>query len=860
MKQRFNITGMTCSACSNHIEKAVNKISGIKEVNVNLLTNSMTVNFDDTVTISDIINTVINNGYGASVSDKMQEEVEKLNKKDKKTKVDTNTYDRLANKEINEMKKRLIISFIFLIPLMYISMGHMMNFPLFSIFHGIENMITFSLTQALLTIPIIFVNRKYFIGGFKSLLKGSPNMDTLIAIGSTSAVVYGVFAIYMIGYGLGVNNVEIVEKYMMNIYFESAGTILTLITLGKYLEIKSKGKTLEAISKLIELAPKTATVIRNEKTIEIASEDIILGDIVVIKPGEKIPVDGIVVSGLSYVDQSAITGESIPVKKEVGDNVISATINKSGSFEFKAQKIGEDTTISQIIRLVEEASSSKAPISKIADRISGVFVPIVILISIISVIIWLIMGQTYEFALSIGIAVLVISCPCALGLATPVSIMVGTGKGAQNGILIKSGEALETLHQIDTIVLDKTGTITEGKPKVTDIICINETIKDNELMRIIASLEEKSEHPISIAILNKAKDMNIQLDEVERFDAILGKGVQGEINNTSYIAGNVLLMKENEIKVNDVYEKYTNQGKTVICIADNSKKELLGIVTISDTIKESSRLAIQLLKKMNIKTIIATGDNKNVAKYIADKVGIKEILSEVLPQDKERQIRELQEKGNKVAMVGDGINDSPALVRANVGIAIGAGTDIALESADVVLIKNDLLDVVKAILLSKKVINNIRGNLFWAFFYNSVGIPLAAGVLYNTYDIVLTPMIAAGAMSLSSICVVLNALRLKRLKLDLKRDNKNNQEGNNTKINNEKGDYMKKEIHIENMSCNHCKMAVENKLAQIEGIQSVEVNLDDKKAIVEFDKQIENIDEILKNMIEELGYEVTLIK
>lgn len=756
-KEKFNIEGMTCSSCSSHVEKVVSKLEGTINVSVNLLSNSMIVEYDEKVLdINKIINTVVDAGYGASV-DKKSNEIEKKDKNN-------------TGGEENSMKRRLVISICFLIPLMYIAMHHMLfewfNLPIPNVinflFHGSENAITFGFTQFLLLIPIVYVNRNYFIVGFKRLFKWSPNMDSLIAIGSLAAIAYGVFAIYMIGYGLGHNNINLVEKYSKDIYFESAGTILTLITLGKYLESKSKKKTSNAISKLVNLAPKTAIIVKENKEVEVTLNQLVIGDILVIKPGSTIAVDGVVIEGNSYIDQSSITGESIPIEKIVGDSVIAGTLNKNGYLKIRATKVGEDTTLSQIIKLVEEASNSKAPISKLADKVSGIFVPTVIIIAIIATIFWLLTGQSFEFALSIGIAVLVISCPCALGLATPVAIMVGTGKGAQNGILIKSAESLELLHMVDTIVLDKTGTITEGKPKVTDIIT---NLEENNLLKIASSLEKKSEHLFAQAIIEKANENNVKTTDVEAFKAVLGKGIKGKIDGKYYFGGNVNFMQENNIDVNE-YEMQSNnllsQGKTVLYFADEVRS--IGIIAISDTIKDTSYQAIKNLKDKNTDVVMLTGDNKIVAKTIADELKIDKVIAEILPQDKEKEVARLQESGKKVAFVGDGINDSPALVKADVGLAIGSGTDIAIESADIVLIKNSLNDVITAIDLSKTVIRNIKMNLFWAFFYNIIGIPIACGLFYTSFGLKLNPMLCALAMSFSSVCVVLNALRLNTFK------------------------------------------------------------------------------------------------
>lgn len=828
-KEKFDVTGMTCSSCSAHVDKAVRKLEGVKDVNVNLLSNSMVVEYEENKTNNDeIIKSVIDAGYSANISVGDSKKV--------KTKISDNKDD-----EIKSMKNRLKISFAFLIPLMFLAM-HKMIFEMFglpipniikNIFDGTENAIIFAFTQLLLVIPIIYVNRKYYIVGFKRLFKGSPNMDSLIALGSSASVVYGIFAIFMMGYGFGHNKLEIVERYLGDIYFESAGTILTLITLGKYFETKSKRKTGEAITKLMDLAPKVATVIRDGKEIDIPTEDIIKGDIALIKPGSSIPVDGKIIEGNSSIDQSSITGESIPVHKKIGDTVVSGTINKTGFLKIEATKVGEDTTLSQIIKLVEEASNSKAPISRLADKVSGIFVPIVIGIAIISAVVWYLLGASFEFALSIGIAVLVISCPCALGLATPVAIMVGTGKAAENGILIKSAEALEVLHTVDTIVFDKTGTITIGKPVVTDIL---NKIDKSEFLKIAGSLEAKSEHPLAEAIMQKVK--GIKLYEISDFEAVSGRGIKAKIENEIYYAGNFAFMEENKINAKKE-DKLLSQGKTVLYFA--KENEYLGSIAVADKIKSSSKKAIEELKNKNINVAMITGDNKLVAKEIAKQVSIENIISEVLPQDKEKEVAKLQKEGKKVAFVGDGINDSPALMRADVGIAIGSGTDIAIESADIILMRESLLDVVTAIDLSNKVIKNIKMNLFWAFFYNSICIPVAAGVLYNVIGLKLNPMIGALAMSFSSVCVVTNALRLRKFKSNFKEENKMN-----VKI-----------MTIEGMQCNHCKMSVEKALNTIEGVAKVEVDLEAKTARIEATIELDN--DALTGIIEEAGFKVVKI-
>ncbi len=754
MNQKFNVIGMTCSACSAAVEKSVKKVPGVTSAAVNLLSNSMVVEYDGKVSDSGrIIKAVTDAGYNASVFTREGKETAQSGKAVSRT-----------EEELKEMKTRIRISFLFLIPELYIAMGHMFELPLPSIIHGTENAVTFAFLQFLLILPIVYVNRKYFQVGFKTLLRRSPNMDSLIAIGSCAAVVYGIFAIFRIGYGLGHGDMDSVMHYSMDLYFESAATILTLITLGKYLEARSKGKTSEAITKLLDLAPKTAAVIRDGEELIIPVEEVAVDDIIAVRPGQSIPVDGIIIEGSSAVDQSALTGESIPVEKHAGDTVIGATINKTGYFKFKARKVGEDTTLAQIIKLVEDAGASKAPIAKLADKISGIFVPFVIGIAVLATVIWLISGETFEFALSIGIAVLVISCPCALGLATPVAIMVSTGKGAMNGILIKSAEALETAHKINTVVLDKTGTVTEGKPVVTDIITAG-SLSEQQLLEIAASIEKPSEHPLADAIVRRAEESGLVFKEVQEFKAVSGRGILAWINGKAYYAGNLAMMEKNGISA-EKFKKYSDdfakEGKTPLYFAED--KEILGLIAAADVVKPTSRLAIEQFKAMDIDVIMLTGDNKRTAEAIREQLNIDRVVAEVLPQDKESEIRRIQENGRKVAMIGDGINDAPALVRADVGIAIGAGTDIAIESADIVLMKSDLLDAVTAIQLSKATIKNIKENLFWAFFYNTIGIPLAAGVFYTLLGWKLNPMFAAAAMSLSSVCVVSNALRLKFFK------------------------------------------------------------------------------------------------
>ena len=866
MKEKFDVTGMTCSACSSRVEKCVSKLEGVNEVSVNLLTNSMQVEFNDAVIQEQgIIDAVVHAGYGASVQGKKKaSDTRESLKENKKNPV---------QEHMEYMKKRTIWSFIFLIPLMYVSMGHMIGLPLPGFLHGTVNAVGFAMTQFLLCIPVIYINRAYYTKGFSTLLHGAPNMDTLIAVGSAASLVYGVFAIYRMGYGLGVQDMDLVNRYLHDLYFESAVMILALINIGKYLEARSKGKTSEAINKLMDMAPKTAFVERNGTVVEIPAEEIQIGDILQVKPGSSVPADGVVLEGVTSIDEAAITGESIPVQKVPGDSVIAATMNKAGFFRMKASKVGDDTTFSQIIRLVEDASASKAPIAKNADKIAGVFVPIVMTIALITAFVWLLAGAEFEIALSCAISVLVISCPCALGLATPVAIMVGTGKGAENGILIKSGEALEVTHNIQSVVLDKTGTITQGKPAVTDIHGVKTDSK--ELLKIAAAMEKKSEHPLAEAVLAKAEEEKISLPEASEFSAVAGMGIEAVIEGKKYYAGNLRLMKEKGIDctgIKDYLETLTGEGKTPLLFAD--EKELLGVVGAADIVKSTSAQAIRELKKMGIQVIMLTGDNERTAKAIQRQLDIDTVIAEVLPQDKEREVAKLQENGQKVAMVGDGINDAPALARADVGIAIGAGTDVAIESADIVLMKNDLLDVVTAISLSKAVIRNIKENLFWAFFYNVCGIPLAAGVFYTALGLKLSPMFGAAAMSLSSLFVVSNALRLRFFHV-LKKPQKeedgtvhttekiNGQTGKKQIVNNSAEAVENKEemnmytMKIEGMMCPHCQAAVTKALNGIEGVKA-EVNLEKKEAYVEAADSVSK--EELTKAVVDAGYEVVSVE
>lgn len=911
-KQKFNVTGMTCSACSSHVEKSVRKVNGIGEVSVNLLTNSMQVSYDENIcSVQDIIAAVEKAGYGASVCHRpgtgntgasgngglagspgtagngTAGGQYGLGTATGSGSAGANAVVSEADDAAKAMKGRLIISVALLVPLMYISMHHMfyewfgLPVPGFirAAFHGNENAVSFAFSQFLLLLPILYVNQKYFRVGFKTLFRGSPNMDSLIAIGASAAVLYGIFAIFRIGYGLGHGDMALVEQYSMDIYFESAGTILTLITVGKYLETRSKGKTSAAITKLMDLSPKTAIVEREDGSEEqIPTEAVRAGDIFLVKPGSLVPVDGVVLSGSSSVDESAITGESIPVEKREGDQVVSATVNKAGMLRCRAEKVGEDTTLSQIIRLVEEASSSKAPIAKLADKIAGIFVPVVICIALAAAAIWLVSGASFEFAMSVGIAVLVISCPCALGLATPVAIMVGTGVGARYGVLIKSGEALQEARSVDTVVLDKTGTITEGKPRVTDIVCYAYTLSENEALSLAAAIEKPSEHPLAEAVVTAAKERGLSLPEVQDFQAVFGKGIEGRIDGSLYFAGNRKFMEEKRVNIEEErlrkIEKMAEEGRTPLLFA-GEKQGLLAVIAVADTVKESSLEAISELQSMHINVIMLTGDNKKTAEAVRRKLGIGEVIAEVLPGEKEEKIRALKEKGKKVAMIGDGINDAPALASADVGIAIGAGTDVAMESADIILMKSDLRDAVTAIRLSRAVIRNIKENLFWAFFYNSIGIPLAAGVLYPFFGLKLNPMFGAAAMSLSSVCVVTNALRLRSFKEKKEKrklpgqgtgfPEEDNSKEDNGKEDNSKGGNNKKEekkmtktIMIEGMTCNHCTAHVQKALEAVYGVSGVVMSLENKTAVVTLEKEV--ADETLKKAVTDADYEVTGIK
>ena len=871
--EKYNVTGMTCAACQANVTRCVSKLEGVEEVNVSLLANQMTVSYDESkVGEEDIIQAVEKIGYGAS---SLEQQPATAQSKGGFRSEWQARQDQAMNSQ-KQMKRRLISSIVLLVPLMYIAMGSMMGLPVPWFFVGMENSLVNALAQLLLTIPVLFINRHFFQTGFKALWHRAPNMDSLVAIGSGASLVYGLFAMFRLAYGFGHGDMELVHEYAHALYFESAAMILTLVTVGKYLEARSKSKTGDALGKLVDLAPKTAVVLRGGVEQTIPAEQVVAGDIVVIRPGEGIPVDGVVTEGHGYVDQAAITGESIPVEKNPGDQVISATINKNGTFQFQASKVGEDTTLSQIIRLVDEASNSKAPIARLADKVSGVFVPVVIAIAIVTAIVWLIAGMGFEFALSNAISVLVISCPCALGLATPVAIMVGTGKAAEMGILIKSAESLENLHNVDTIVLDKTGTITSGHPAVTDVLPLDRSLTEEQFLAEAAAAEFGSEHPLAQAVVERAQQLGLSLPKAEAFEAVAGRGIRAKVNGREYLAGNLAFLEENHqpatleerSAAKSVVNKLAQEGKTPLLFLRNGK--LLGVIAVADTIRETSRAAIQRFNEMGLHVVMLTGDNNVTAEAIRKELGIEQAISDVLPTQKEAHIRSLQEEGHKVAMVGDGINDAPALTRADIGIAIGAGTDIAIESADVVLMKDSLDDVAAAIDLSRAVVRNIHMNLFWAFFYNVLGIPLAAGVLYPAFQLRLSPMIGSAAMSLSSVCVVTNALRLRFFKrkgtplaeksapaLEASHTDTDNQTAPVEEIpqepENEKGSSeMKKVLTVEGMMCAHCQAHVQKALAGVEGVTEAVVDLESKKATVTLAQDV--ADQVLMDAVTEAGY------
>lgn len=872
-KETYDITGMSCAACSARIEKGISGMEGMQQCSVNLLKNSMTVSYDEAELDSGkIIHQVEDIGYGASLH---QTQGSKTTGRGKNGATDA------AAAAAKQMKQRLIVSLVFTIPLFYISMGHMAGWPLPSWLLGARNHMIFAFTQFLLVLPVLIAGGHYFKNGLKNLWHRSPNMDSLIALGSGAAFVYGIYAIYKIAWGFSIEDMDMVETFGMNLYFESSAMILTLITLGKFMEARAKSKTSEAITKLMDLAPKTAKVLRNGQEEEISVDDVQNGDILVVRDGDTVPVDGKITEGFASVDESAITGESLPVDKQTGDPVTGGTINRTGYFQMEATAVGEHTTLSKIIQLVDDATSSKAPIAKLADRVSSVFVPVVITIALLAAILWLLAGQSFEFALSVAISVLVISCPCALGLATPTAIMVGTGRGAAKGILIKSAEALEITHSIDTVVLDKTGTVTQGKPVVTDVIALEadgkaageNTQAYTELLQLAFSLEKMSSHPLAEAIVKKAEACSAAFQEVSDYEMIPGQGIAGTIDKARCLAGNRKLMETNRIDISvaaGLQEKLADEGKTPLYFAQGGK--FLGVIAAADVVKPTSREAIARLQEMGMDVIMLTGDNARTAEAIKKQVGIKTVIADVLPQDKEEKVRQLQEQGHKVAMVGDGINDAPALARADVGIAIGAGTDVAIESADIVLMKSDLMDAASAVSLSRAVIRNIKQNLFWAFFYNAIGIPVAAGVLYPAFHILLNPMIGAAAMSFSSVSVVSNALRLRFFTpkwkhesgtADLQTTGNGGMMEQSTAAaeiadriaqNDEsKGETtMKKTIKIEGMMCQHCVKAATKALEGVAGVTAVTVSLEDKQAVVEGTAT----DEALTAAIVDAGYEV----
>lgn len=853
---KFSVTGMSCAACSAHVEKAVAKVPGVTSVTVSLLTNSM--NVEGTATPSDIIQAVTQAGYGASLQGGEQN-----------TSAPVFDEEALKDHETPKLRKRLIASVVILIPLMYVSMGHMMwNWPLPSFMAG--NHVVMGLYQMLLTILVMIINQKFFVSGFTSLLHKSPNMDTLVALGSGASFAYSTYALFAMTGAQMRMDMEAVMQYMDEFYFESAAMILTLITVGKMLEAYSKGKTTNALKSLMQLAPKKATILRDGEEVSVPVEQVQIGDIFVVRPGESVPVDGVIIEGSSALNESALTGESIPVDKGAGDSVSAATLNQSGFLKCRATRVGNDTTLSQIIQMVSDAAATKAPIAKVADKVSGVFVPAVISIAIVTVIVWLLVGVDFGFALARGISVLVISCPCALGLATPVAIMVGNGVGAKNGVLFKTAVSLEETGKVDIVALDKTGTITQGEPKVTDIIP-GEGITKDTLVQTALALELKSEHPLAKAIVAYGEEQQITVSAADEFQAMPGNGLSGSVSGQQVFGGNLKFISgETTISENmqRQAEELAKQGKTPLFFATEEK--LFGIIAVADVIKEDSPQAISQLQNMGIEVVMLTGDNERTAETIGAQAGVDRVIAGVLPDGKERVIRELQQRG-KVAMVGDGINDAPALTRADMGIAIGAGADVALDAADVVLVKSSLSDVPAAIRLSRAVLRNIHENLFWAFIYNVIGIPIAAGVWYHWFGLKLNPMFGAAAMSLSSFCVVTNALRLNFVKVySTKRDKKKNHKKNqnqqelqivvNTDVMAEKQEVndMEKVIEIKGMMCGHCEAHVKKALEALEGVASAEASHEKGTAVVQLSGSVD--DAALKMAVEEEGYEVTGIR
>lgn len=836
-KERYSVTGMTCSACSAHVQKAVSAVNGVQSVQVNLLQNNMTVEFDETIVTPDsIFSAVKKAGYGA-----MPLQTDSTSAANSQPVISTHA-DR----------NRLIWSIVFLIPLFYIGMGHMIGFPLPSFLQGHSSMMLIALIELVLVIPILFLNRTYFIKGTTTLLHGAPTMDTLIALGSAASFGYSLYATFAIAYQMGQMDMDAAHSHMNQLYYESAGMILTLISLGKFLEARSKAKTTDAISALVKLTPQTALVRRDGIEQEIPTASIQVGDTILVKTGSAIPADGTVLTGQGSVDESALTGESLPVEKKTGDRILSATVCRSGYLEYHAEQIGADTTLSQIIKLVEEAGSSKAPIARLADKISGVFVPIVIGIAIVTLLVWLLTGNPFNMALKAAVSVLVISCPCALGLATPTAIMVGTGQGAKNGVLIKSAESLETAHSVKAIVLDKTGTLTEGVPAVIDVLP-EETVSAEELLSVAYALEQPSEHPLAAAISTYCKTNAVPLQAVEQFTQTAGQGVSGVVNGMHCLSGNRKMMQENGITLPNTAKQdaFAKSGKTPLYFAANGK--LLGTLTAADPIRQTSRTAVAAMQKMGLDVILLTGDNQLTAEAIAKQAGITHVIAEVLPQDKAMQVKQLQANGKKTAMIGDGINDAPALAQADVGIAIGAGTDAAIASADIVLMRNDLQDAVTAIQLSRATIRNIKQNLFWAFIYNLIGIPIAAGVFYPILGWELNPMFGAAAMSFSSIFVVGNALRLRRIRPFGKGKNHANTTNTVSQLQATSDETI---IQIKGMMCEHCVAAVTRALQGLDGVESVRVVLKENRAYL--NGTVSDID--IRQAIQAAGYKVTKIQ
>ena len=837
MTEQFAVTGMTCAACSAHVEKAVSRLSGVQSAPVNLMLGSMTVTYDEkAVTEGDIIAAVKAAGYGASPA----------------SQTDQGQLRRDQDAALRRRKKHLIWSVVFLVPLFYLSMGHMMGLPLPQVLH--THPLLLACLQLALVIPILILNRNYFTVGFSRLVKLSPNMDSLVAVGAAAGLVYSLIEMGLLAAGQ--------VSGMPDLYFESAGMILTLVTVGKYLEERSRGKTTGAISALLALAPESAMVRRQGQELTIPTEEIVAGDTVIVRQGGRIPVDGVITDGHAAVDESAITGESLPVEKVPGDAVTSATVTSSGYLELRATRVGGDTTLSQIIRLMEEAASSKAPISRLADRISGIFVPAVMAISLTAALLWAFVGgMDVHFCLSIAIAVLVISCPCALGLATPVAIMVGTGQAAQQGILIKSAESLELLHKVQTVVLDKTGTVTMGQPRVTDILCAS-GVTEEELLCVAASAEKPSEHPLAHAIVEESQARHIPLCPVSGFRSVPGGGIQATLSGEAVLAGNAGYLAQNGVSLAAMEadaHRLAEDGKTPLFFAESG--HLLGCIAVADVVKPDSAKAIAALRRMGRRVVLLTGDNQRTANAIARQIGVDQVIAQVLPQDKAKCVAQLQQQGQRVAMVGDGVNDAPALAQADVGLAIGAGTDIAIESADVVLMKSSLLDIPAAMDLSRAVLRNIKQNLFWAFFYNSIGIPVAAGVLYPALHLTLNPMLAAAAMSLSSVCVVSNALRLRGWKppffADQPAPTAPLPESAVFQSQGKEENTVNKTIHIDGMMCTHCTGRVEKALNDLPGVEAT-VDLDSKSAAVTCTPDVS--DDTLRQAVEDAGYHVTGIR